>query len=158
MLSFMKKIYIFLCVLLFSAPSFAAEPSFKYGSLRKSEANVRCGPGTQYPILWVYKRFGWPVEVLAEYQSWYKIRDIEGEEGWVYRSLLSSQRTVIVSDGKPLTLFKKQDKKLALLRFSPGVILTLHSCAHYQCEVTYKKNTGWVMKNRLLMLNDMETM
>lgn len=150
----MKYLKIFTVFLALSSVdfSYAAPPSFEYGSLRKSEANVRRGPGTQYPIIWVYKRYGWPVEVLEEYQSWYKIRDVEGEEGWLYKSLLSKRRTVLVSEGEPLTMYKKADGRGALYKFMPGVILELSSCGKFQCEVEYDNETGWVMKDRLLML------
>ena len=154
----MKKLCLFLIAVLIALPtfSFAGEPLFQYGSLRKNEANVRRGPGTQYPIVWVYKRYGWPVEILAEYQSWYKIRDVEGEEGWIYRSLLSSRRTAIVSQGEPITMFKKQEGRGPIYKFEAGVIVELIKCGTFQCNVSYNSKKGWVMKDRLLMLGDVE--
>ncbi|MEC8467343.1 MAG: SH3 domain-containing protein, partial [Pseudomonadota bacterium] len=80
----MKKllyIAISLAFVVTSQPSFTDEMDVMYGSIRQNEANVRSGPGTQYPILWIYKKFGYPVEILRKYQSWYQIRDIEGETG-----------------------------------------------------------------------------
>lgn len=150
----MKRFMAFFTLLCTATLTHAAPPPYEYGSLRKSEANVRRGPGTQYPIVWIYKRYGWPVEVLAEYQSWYKIRDVEGEEGWIYRSLLSKRRTVIVDDGGPVTMFKEADGRKPLYKFAPGVILELSSCGEFQCEVSYNKQSGWVMKDRLLMVGE----
>ena len=37
-----------------------------------------------------------PVEIIAEYEAWRKVRDWEGTEGWMHQSLLSGQRTAIV--------------------------------------------------------------
>jgi hypothetical protein len=41
-------------------------------------------------------RAGLPVEIIAEYETWRRIRDSEGTEGWVLHSLLSGRRTALV--------------------------------------------------------------
>ncbi len=33
------------------------------------------------------------MEIIAEFETWRRIRDAEGTEGWVYHSLLSGRRT-----------------------------------------------------------------
>ena len=40
-------------------------PLPRFASLRSDEANVRSGPGTRYPIEWVFRRKGMPVEIGA---------------------------------------------------------------------------------------------
>ena len=47
----------------------------RFASLRSDEVNVRTGPGTRYPVDWVFKRKAMPVEIVAEYENWRKIRD-----------------------------------------------------------------------------------
>ncbi len=122
-------------------------------SLKKSEVNVRAGPGTRYPILWVFERKGWPVLLLTRFDNWYKIRDIEGEEGWVYLSMISSARTAVISHGEPAALYKKPDSPEKILRFENGVIVNLLTCAPTLCEVDYIGTEGWVEKNRLLTVH-----
>lgn len=126
-------------------------PSFV--SIGHNEANVRAGPGTQYPILWVYKQKGYPLEVLAKYQGWYKTRDAEGEEGWLYKTLISHKRTVMVSAGEPIKFYKYASGAKPMYLLAPRVLLTLDECTETMCEVSYKKTTGWVDKTRLLMLD-----
>ena len=36
----------------------------------------------------MFTRAGLPVEIIAEFENWRRIRDAEGAEGWVYHSLL----------------------------------------------------------------------
>jgi len=72
-------------------------PLPRYVSLRASEVNVRTGPGVRYPVDWVFRRHGLPVEIVAEFDTWRKIRDAEGTEGWVHQSLLSGKRTLLVT-------------------------------------------------------------
>src|SRR3984957_20948866 len=59
-------------------------PIPRFASLRSDEVNVRTGPGTRYPGDWVFKRKAMPVEIVAEYENWRKIRDWLGTSGWVH--------------------------------------------------------------------------
>src|SRR3977135_1331350 len=53
-------------------------PIPRFASLRSDEVNVRTGPGARYPVDWVFKRKAMPVEIVAEYENWRKIRDRQG--------------------------------------------------------------------------------
>ena len=72
-------------------------PIPRFVSLRSDEVNVRTGPGTRYPVDWVFKRKGMPVEIVAEYENWRKIRDWQGASGWVHQSLLTGKRSFIIA-------------------------------------------------------------
>ena len=71
-------------------------PLPRFVSLAAERVNVRFGPGKQYPVNWMFARQGLPVEIIEEFDTWRKIRDHDGEEGWVHSSLLSSRRTIMV--------------------------------------------------------------
>src|SRR5919204_606278 len=71
-------------------------PLPRFASLRSDEVNVRTGPGTRYPVDWVFKRKGMPVEIVAEFENWRKIRDWQGASGWVHQSLLTGKRSFII--------------------------------------------------------------
>ncbi|MDD9912824.1 MAG: SH3 domain-containing protein [Alphaproteobacteria bacterium] len=132
-------------------PLWAEDNPFpRAASLKRSEVNVRAGPGTRYPILWVFQRRGWPVVLLAKYDNWYKIRDIEGEEGWVYIGMVSSQHTAVVSSGEPATLYKKADGTRPTHLLESGVVVALNTCSDIQCEVTVQGADGWVDRQRLV--------
>ena len=47
-------------------------------ALRSDEVNLRAGPGTRYPIDWVYKRRDQPVEILREFEVWRLVQDPDG--------------------------------------------------------------------------------
>ncbi|MGK7346010.1 MAG: SH3 domain-containing protein [Candidatus Nitrospinota bacterium M3_3B_026] len=51
------------------------------------KANIRKGPGTNNPIVFVVEK-GYLFKVLDEKGAWYKVLDTEGDEGWVYGSLV----------------------------------------------------------------------
>src|SRR5579862_3380664 len=72
-------------------------PLPRFASLRSDEVNLRSGPGVRYPVDWIYTRRDLPVEVIAEFDTWRKIRDWQGTEGWVHQSFLSARRMVVVT-------------------------------------------------------------
>ncbi|HET9272691.1 MAG TPA: SH3 domain-containing protein, partial [Methyloceanibacter sp.] len=75
----------------------AALPVPRFVSLKSDKVNVRRGPSTDQAIVWVFSRAGLPVEVIAESDNWRRVRDSEGADGWVFHSLLSGRRTVLVA-------------------------------------------------------------
>ncbi len=85
-------------------------PLPRFVSLRAREVNLRIGPGVQYPVDWVYLRQNLPVEIVAEYGTWRKIRDWQGTQGWVHQSMVSGTRTFIVT-GQERTIRRKGDAK-----------------------------------------------
>lgn len=146
---------LFLCFL-YVVPSFSeGRPLPRYASLRSSEVNVRTGPGTQFPILWVYRRSGYPVKIIADYDSWRQIEDEDGEQGWVYKGLLSSTRTVTVQGAEPARLFRKPDGVTVLNYLEPGVIAYLLQCNPILCKVKVDGRKGWVMKEKLSMVEEL---
>jgi len=75
----------------------SALPLPRFVSLKSHKVNVRKGPSTDQAIVWVFSRAGLPVEVIAESDNWRRVRDSEGADGWVFHSLLSARRTVLVT-------------------------------------------------------------
>ena len=49
-------------------------PLPRFAALRSDEVNMRAGPGTRYPIDWVYKRRELPVEIQREFEVWRLVR------------------------------------------------------------------------------------
>ena len=95
---------------------------------------------------------GWPVMILAKYDNWYKIRDVEGEEGWTYIGMVSGEQTAIVSTGEPAVLYKKADGSKPLYRLEQGVVVGIEQCGELQCEVSVRGSNGWLSKERLVQL------
>ena len=71
-------------------------PLPRYVSLASDQVYVRAGPGSRYPIQWEFRKKGLPVEIVLEFDTWRKIKDYEGQEGWVHQSLLSGRRTGLI--------------------------------------------------------------
>lgn len=60
-----------------------------------SMANVRSGPGSKHNILWKIEKYH-PIDVLKKQDPWYYFQDYENDKGWIHKSLLSNDASVIV--------------------------------------------------------------
>jgi SH3-like domain-containing protein len=144
-------------LLLFAAaPSLAAPeqsglPLPRFVSLRADKANLRAGPGDQYPIQWIYQRPGMPLEVVAEYFNWRRVRDWQGTEGWMHASVLTGRRyAMVIGDGR--TVRSKPDAAApAMATVEPQVIARIRQCraASPWCEVEIKGIRGWLQRSSL---------
>lgn len=91
------KLYSFLITILFILFSNAALAERL--SVSVSAANVHSGPGKNYDILWKVEKYH-PLFILEKSDSWYHFRDFEGDEGWIYKSLLRKIPSIITNRKK----------------------------------------------------------
>lgn len=129
-------------------------PLPRFVSLKSGRINVRRGPGNDYPIEWVFEKKGLPVEVTAESDRWRRIRDREGDVGWVWHSMLDGRRTAIVQDvsgsGTPVALRAEARADAAVVAYAePGVVAQLAACEARWCELKASGYEGWVERNAL---------
>jgi SH3-like domain-containing protein len=122
-------------------------PLPRFVSLAAERVNVRFGPGKQYPVNWMFARKGLPVEIIEEFDTWRKIRDHDGEEGWVHASLLSSRRTImVIGEVRSLRRTPSTDAR-EVLRAEPGVIGDLFDCEETWCRVEIEGRRGWLQRS-----------
>lgn len=154
----MRSIFGLCMAVLWYGTSYAAEhtESTRFVSLRSAEVNMRVGPGTEYPVEWIYMRQNLPVEVISEFGIWRRVRDMEGTEGWIHQSMASKNRTVFVvnQDVHMRRSDSTSSKAIALLKL--GVIAQLKKCRQNWCEVKVNKLKGWIEAKHLWGLNDQE--
>lgn len=136
-------------------------PLPRFVSLKSDRINVRAGPGQDHTISWIFSKAGLPVEIVAEYENWRRIRDSEGAEGWIFHSLLSGRRTAIVapwSKENNLALRRSpgEDESLAA-RVEPNVLVDLNECDGTWCRVSVKNVTGWITQDTLWGVYPKET-
>ncbi|WP_439817230.1 SH3 domain-containing protein [Zavarzinia sp. CC-PAN008] len=121
-------------------------PTPRFVSLGSNEVNVRVGPGGQYPVSFTFIREDLPVEVIADFELWRKIRDFDGSEGWVHVKLLKGRRTVLVTGERRTLHARPEDAAPAVARADPGVIARLRKCQANWCEVEAKGYRGWLKR------------
>lgn len=142
-----------LCLLLAGMADARAEngassglPLPRYVSLKTSPINMRAGPGIRYPIEWVYQRASLPVEVIAEFDTWRRIRDPEGIEGWVHQSMLSGARKGLIVGARRTLRASATLTAAPVAYLDPDVIVDIEHCPADKafCEVSVSGITGWL--------------
>lgn len=130
---------------LLTLPAFAqANPSGlplpRFASTRSEPINVRVGPGQRYDIAWTYLKSDLPVEIVQEFDTWRKIRDVDGTEGWIHQNLLTGTRagyvTPIIANGEIALLASPSVDAAVRARLGPGLKVTIKACDGTWCEVS----------------------
>lgn len=130
----------------------------RYVSLKPNRVNLRSGPGTEYPTVWVYKREGLPLEVIKEFEGWRQVRDADGASGWVLQSLLSARRTALIDpwDAKAgsappqVALYTSEDDNGGIVaKVEAGVIANVLTCNGKWCWVSLDKFKGYIQQKKL---------
>jgi SH3-like domain-containing protein len=123
-------------------------PLPRFVSLKADKINVRRGPSSEHQVAWVYQRKGLPVEITAEFENWRRIRDSDGEEGWVYQSMLSGKRMALVAPWRKqeaVPMYVSPDSSSGLVAMvKAGVVASLEDCTGQWCQVNAQGYEGWI--------------
>lgn len=122
-------------------------PLPRFVSIKSNEVNARLGPTTDSIIEWVFIKKGEPVEVIAQYGQWRKIRDIKGEGGWVHSSVLSKKRSCIVISDEVAYLYNFANTISSVIaHVHNNTRCSLLKCKEELCYVSCKKTKGWIQR------------
>ena len=124
-------------------------PVPRWVTVKAPRVNVRRGPSLDLDVLWTYVKPGLPVEVIAEYDTWRRIRDKDGV-GWVKAAMLDGRRNVMVTGGVNTAILgsPKADAE-AVAYAEPGLVAQLVACEGEWCEISSRGYDGFVSRDRL---------
>ena len=119
-----------------------------YMSLKNKKVNVRYGPGLDYPIKFVFNKKNYPVEIIDEKENFRKILDYKNNGGWVHRSQLKKNKSLIVLEEKILfNNSTKYSKPIAIVK--SGRLLIIKKREKNWVKVVTEDYTGWVNNENL---------
>jgi SH3-like domain-containing protein len=128
-------------------------PLPRFVSLKAARANVRVGPSRQHDVAWTFNQSGMPVEIVAEFENWRRIRDSGGNEGWVYHALLSGERTGLYDPWQSSNpgVLRAQPKRTASIaaHVENRAVLKVSQCDGTWCAVSAGRAEGYVEQSRL---------
>ena len=110
--------------------------------------HLRSGPSTRYKVQWELSR-GYPLQVIGSKSGWYKVRDFEGDTGWIARSV-TNRKAHHVAKVEGLNIRSGPGTKhrvLAKARY--GEILRTLGRQGNWVKVQMGKVTGWTAKRYL---------
>lgn len=85
--------YMLLCLCLLFAVDAAAQSQRM--AVASETANIRSSPSAESEVLWQVERY-YPLLVVEKKGSWYRFKDIDGNQGWIHKSLLDTTATVVI--------------------------------------------------------------
>ena len=128
-------------------------PIPRFVSLKAEKVNVRRGPSSDHPVAWVFQRKGLPVEIVAEFETWRRVRDSDGEEGWILQNMLSGKRTAVIAPWKQGQVVPLQNAPRsgagAVAQVGAGVVAEVEGCDGQWCELTAGGYDGYVEQTQL---------
>ena len=125
-------------------------PLPRFAALRTDEVNLRTGPGTRYPIDWVYKRRDLPVQIEREFEVWRLVADQDGVKGWVHQATLTGRRSFVRQGRRARPAARaRATTPAAVARLKPGVIGRLRACEAGApwCQVQVGDYRGWLKRD-----------
>ena len=120
-------------------------------SLKKSLTYVRTGPGKEFPIKLEINQKRHPVEIIAEFNNWRKVKTRSNLSGWIHTQLLSSFKTGLIIKE---TVLKKRplNSSKNIAKLLPDLLIKVNKCKLKWCNIEVfqnKKFVGWVMKKNI---------
>ena len=120
-----------------------------WASISVDEARMRKGPSPDVPVIWEYRRKDLPVKVVARFETWRKIEDPDGTQGWMAARLLSRTRTAIVTgEIRPMREDASTSAAIAY-RAEPGVVGRITDCKAGWCLFDVEGRKGWVQADHI---------
>ncbi len=120
-----------------------------WASINVDEARMRKGPSPDVPVIWEYRRKDLPVKVVARFETWRKIEDPDGTQGWMAARLLSRTRTAIVT-GEIRPMREEASLSAAVAyRAEPGVVGRITDCKNGWCLFDVKGRKGWIQTDHI---------
>ncbi len=126
-------------------------PLPRFAALRSDDVNLRAGPGTRYPIEWVYKRRDLPMEIEREFEVWRLVRDPDGIRGWVHQATLTGRRTFMVQGADATLRAEPKDDAAPVALLKAGVIGRIRSCEAGSdwCRLQVGDYRGYLKRSQL---------
>lgn len=127
-----------------------------WATLRWDTVYMRKGPSQDFPIDWVYKRKGLPVQVIRTREAWRLVVDPDGTQGWIASSQLNPKLgALIVGEGEAELREEPNIQSAVRWRAEPGVVAELLRCRDSFCEIDVAGKSGWVRRIRIWGSGDM---
>ena len=144
-----QRLFLGTVVALFIVSLSATGLAAEYVSVTKDGVNMRSGPDTTSNVVWqVFQSY--PLEVIRREGKWAYVVDFEGDKGWIYETLISSKKTVIVNveTGNMRSGPSTSDSIIAIVK--KGVVFEVLEIKGDWIKVRYKNEiTGWLYNSLL---------
>jgi SH3-like domain-containing protein len=128
-------------------------PIPRFVSLKTEKVNVRKGPSSDHAVAWVYQQKGLPVEITAEFETWRRIRDAEGSEGWILQNMLAGKRTALIAPSRKdsfiMLMSGPSIDSRPVAKLASGVLGDIKGCDGNWCRISANGFDGYIDQNMI---------
>ena len=151
-MNFYLKLFILILIYSYSyIPKIVlAENLPKLVSVKTSKANLRYGPGKNYPIKFIFIKKHIPLLIIDKFDHWRKVLTSKNTVGWIHKSQLTMKhRSIVLKRDYLRRKPQLSSEKIAFLHANVNV--SVIKCKLYWCKITLKtrKFSGWYIKKFL---------
>ena len=94
---YLKIFFLILLSNIFYLPKIVLAEKFpKLVSIKTSKANLRYGPGKNYPIKLVFIKKQIPLVIIDQFDHWRKVLTTKNLTGWIHKSQLTMKNRSII--------------------------------------------------------------
>ncbi|MBI5846320.1 MAG: SH3 domain-containing protein [Deltaproteobacteria bacterium] len=138
-----------LATALFILPGALAADLSERMSVGVRAANVRTGPGDSFDIAWQVELYH-PFVVLERQGAWCRVKDFEGDQGWISRTLLTVNKTVAVAKDNVLARLLPEAGSRVLFKSEKGTAFKELLRKGEWVKVRHGEGeTGWIHQSLL---------
>ncbi len=116
------------------------------------EANLRSGPGTKHEKTLVIFKYT-PLQEISKKGNWYKVKDLDGDIGWIYRKLVTDKIKCAVVKTNIANIRSGPGKGYATIHISPAMSYDSFKVIEIRGSWVNVKddfiNTGWISRELL---------
>ena len=147
------KLFLAGVVALFILSLSVAGHTAEYVSVKKDAVNIRSGPSTKSRVIWqVFESF--PLQVIKREGKWANVVDFEGDKGWIYETLITSKKSVIVNVETANMRSGSSTGATVVATVKKGVVFEPLEMKGDWMKVRYKNEiTGWIHNSLLWPAN-----
>lgn len=118
-------------------------------SVDGENVNMRSGPGGNYSVLWELGQ-GFPLEVVGSKGDWLKVKDFEGDSGWIYGKLVAKEPHLIVKKKRVNVRSGPGDRYRLVGKANYGVVFKSIKVVKGWAQVKHENGlAGWVKRDLL---------
>ena len=88
-----------------------------------------------------------PVEAIAEYDTWRKIKDWQGTVGWVHQSMLDGGRYALITGPSVRCTRTRSTHAAPTAKLMPGVVAQILRCDGVWCRLEADGYKGWLKRS-----------
>ncbi len=149
-----------LCMMILSNFAQAETQNYpRFETLKANKANLRKGPGVEFPIDWTYQGGRIPFQILSEYNGWYRVQDLEGSKGWILKRFFSPKRTIQIASTENVPIYAKAAENSKVIAWAAHLAKgDIRQCEASQdwCFIEFNAYKGFVLKRHLWGVFDHE--